>query len=108
MVAAGRSSTAPWYHATNTIYAIGRNYVAHAKELGNAVPTAPFWFLKPKAALIGSGEPHHCFPGIDETHHELELGVVIGKQGSRVHLFIVAGRDHERTYYLPDLGHTWS
>jgi acylpyruvate hydrolase len=73
-----------WWQNTRTIYCIGRNYVAHAHELGNAVPTAPFWFLKPASAIIPSGSEHHCFPGRQETHHELELGVVIGVPASRV------------------------
>lgn len=75
---------AGWYQNTRTIYAIGRNYVAHAHELGNAVPTAPFWFLKPAGAIIPSGCPHQCFPGRSESHHEVELGVIIGVPASRV------------------------
>jgi 2-keto-4-pentenoate hydratase/2-oxohepta-3-ene-1,7-dioic acid hydratase in catechol pathway len=35
--------TYEWFSSTRTIYAIGRNYVAHAKELNNAVPKKPFW-----------------------------------------------------------------
>ena len=39
------------------IVCIGRNYVAHAKELGNEVPPVPMLFFKPPTALIGPGEP---------------------------------------------------
>jgi 2-keto-4-pentenoate hydratase/2-oxohepta-3-ene-1,7-dioic acid hydratase in catechol pathway len=39
------------------IVCVGRNYVAHAKELGNDVPALPLLFFKPPSALIGSGEP---------------------------------------------------
>ncbi|KAF9929435.1 Acylpyruvase fahd1, mitochondrial [Linnemannia zychae] len=62
------------------IIAIGRNYSEHAKELGNAVPTEPFFFLKPTSSYITDGQcievPEGC-----EVHHELELAVVIGKEG---------------------------
>eukprot|EP00929_Paragymnodinium_shiwhaense_P045346 TRINITY_DN23178_c0_g1_i1.p1 TRINITY_DN23178_c0_g1~~TRINITY_DN23178_c0_g1_i1.p1 ORF type:complete len:259 (+),score=36.99 TRINITY_DN23178_c0_g1_i1:76-777(+) len=77
-------SVAPWWSSTRTIYAIGRNYVAHAKELSNPVPTEPFWFIKPASTLISSGMAHRCPPGKGESHHEVELGVVIGAQASRV------------------------
>ena len=38
------------------IIGVGRNYVAHARELGNEVPSEPLIFLKPPSALIGTGE----------------------------------------------------
>ncbi|KAG0240282.1 hypothetical protein B0O80DRAFT_481273 [Mortierella sp. GBAus27b] len=62
------------------IVAIGRNFSEHAKELGNAVPKAPFFFLKPTSSFISNGQnievPRGC-----EVHHEVELAVVIGKDG---------------------------
>ncbi|KAJ2617764.1 hypothetical protein H4S08_000144 [Coemansia sp. RSA 1365] len=65
------------------IVAIGRNYSEHAKELGNAVPTAPFFFLKPVSSYVESpGKieiPQGCI-----VHHEVELGVVIGKSGRNI------------------------
>ncbi|WVQ98178.1 hypothetical protein IAU59_005300 [Kwoniella sp. CBS 9459] len=63
------------------IVAIGRNYADHAKELGNAVPKEPFFFLKPTSSFISPGEgPVEIPKGVD-LHHEVELGVVIGKTG---------------------------
>ncbi|WWD00698.1 hypothetical protein V866_007633 [Kwoniella sp. B9012] len=63
------------------IVAIGRNYADHAKELGNAVPKEPFFFLKPTSSYIPPGEgPVEIPKGVD-MHHEVELGVVIGKNG---------------------------
>ncbi|KAI9146285.1 hypothetical protein BKA69DRAFT_1043935 [Paraphysoderma sedebokerense] len=62
------------------IVAIGRNFSDHAKELGNAVPTTPFFFLKPTTSFVtmpGKVEVPKCC----EVHHEIELGVVIGKGG---------------------------
>jgi len=62
------------------IVAIGRNYVAHAKELNHAVPKEPFFFLKPTSSYLPSGGKLEIPAGI-VTHHEVELGVVIGKDG---------------------------
>ena len=39
------------------IVCVGRNYVAHAREMGNEVPAAPMLFLKPPSAVIGPGDP---------------------------------------------------
>ncbi|RIA91059.1 hypothetical protein C1645_822542 [Glomus cerebriforme] len=62
------------------IVAICRNFSEHAKELGNAVPTSPTFFLKPTTSYLLSGGkleiPKGCI-----VHHEVELGVVIGKDG---------------------------
>ncbi|KDN42735.1 hypothetical protein K437DRAFT_257761 [Tilletiaria anomala UBC 951] len=65
------------------IIAIGRNYADHAKELGNAVPTEPFFFLKPTSSYIDNGGTVEIPRGI-KCHHEVELGVVIGKEGRDV------------------------
>ncbi|KAI0031478.1 hypothetical protein K488DRAFT_79017 [Vararia minispora EC-137] len=62
------------------IVAIGRNYVDHAKELGNAVPKEPFFFLKPTTSYLPSGGFVEAPRGIN-LHHEVELGIVIGKNG---------------------------
>ncbi|KAF8945020.1 hypothetical protein BGZ47_003366 [Haplosporangium gracile] len=67
-------------HSGRKIIAIGRNFSEHAKELGNAVPKSPFFFLKPTSSFISNGQaievPRGC-----EVHHEVELGVLIGKDG---------------------------
>jgi len=62
------------------IVAIGRNYAAHAKELSNAVPEEPFFFLKPTSSYIPSGGKLEIPVGII-AHHEVELGIVIGIDG---------------------------
>ncbi|KAJ1920137.1 hypothetical protein H4219_001510 [Mycoemilia scoparia] len=62
------------------IVAIGRNFSEHAKELGNEVPTAPFFFFKPTSSFVKS--PGNIeIPKGSVVHHEVELGVVIGKTG---------------------------
>ncbi|KAF9998484.1 hypothetical protein BGZ80_004519 [Entomortierella chlamydospora] len=65
------------------IVAIGRNYSEHAKELGNAVPTAPFFFLKPTSSYITNGQSIEVPAGC-EVHHELELAIIIGKDGRNI------------------------
>lgn len=61
------------------IVCIGRNYVEHAKELGNAVPDKePLFFLKPPSSLIGDGEAIVLPPQSSQVEHEGEIGVVIG------------------------------
>ncbi|GAA5877369.1 hypothetical protein JCM3774_003575 [Rhodotorula dairenensis] len=61
--------------------AIGRNYAAHIKELNNATPTEPFFFLKPTSSYALSADGKVEIPGGITCHHEVELGVVIGKGG---------------------------
>jgi 2-keto-4-pentenoate hydratase/2-oxohepta-3-ene-1,7-dioic acid hydratase in catechol pathway len=62
------------------IVCVGRNYAAHAKELGNEVPKEPLLFLKPPSAIIAPGDAI-VRPSISErVEHEAELGVVIGKR----------------------------
>jgi 2-keto-4-pentenoate hydratase/2-oxohepta-3-ene-1,7-dioic acid hydratase in catechol pathway len=65
------------------IVCVGRNYRAHARELGNEVPATPLLFLKPPTAVIGPQEPIRCPEASREVHHEAELGVVIGRPLSR-------------------------
>ena len=66
------------------IVCVGRNYVAHAAEMGNEVPTDPLIFLKPPSALIATGEPIVLPPGVGEVHYEGEIGVLIGERASWV------------------------
>ncbi|KIP08742.1 hypothetical protein PHLGIDRAFT_23360 [Phlebiopsis gigantea 11061_1 CR5-6] len=62
------------------IVAIGRNYADHVKELNNAIPKEPFFFLKPTSSYLPSGGQVLIPRGIT-AHHEVELGLVIGKPG---------------------------
>lgn len=66
------------------IVAIGRNYVAHAKELGNEVPKEPLLFLKPPSALLDPEGIIRLPPESQRVEHEAELAVVIGKRARRV------------------------
>ncbi len=60
------------------IAAIGRNYGAHAKELGHEVPKEPLIFLKPASGLLGHGQAIELPAASKEVHHEAELAVLVG------------------------------
>ncbi len=66
------------------IVCVGRNYVDHAKELGNDVPKEPLIFLKPPTSVIGNGESVVLPPESNQVDHEGEIGVIIGKKLRRV------------------------
>lgn len=66
------------------IVCVGRNYVEHARELGNEMPKQPLLFLKPPSAVIASGEPIILPPESQRVEHEAELAVIIGRRCSRV------------------------
>jgi 2-keto-4-pentenoate hydratase/2-oxohepta-3-ene-1,7-dioic acid hydratase in catechol pathway len=61
------------------VVGIGRNYAAHAAELGNEVPTNPMVFLKPNTSVIGPGEAIVKPAQTNDLHYEGELAVVIGR-----------------------------
>ena len=65
------------------IVCIGRNYAAHAKELGNDVPKEPLLFLKAPSSIVGPGEAVVLPPQSSKVEHEAELGVVIGRRVKR-------------------------
>jgi 2-keto-4-pentenoate hydratase/2-oxohepta-3-ene-1,7-dioic acid hydratase in catechol pathway len=63
--------------SVGTVYAIGRNYAAHARELGNAVPEDPVVFLKARAAVRGLEPAPLAFA--ESFHHEVGLVLRIGR-----------------------------
>ena len=66
------------------IVCVGRNYVEHARELGNPMPTEPLLFLKAPSSIIGHDEAIELPPESSQVEHEGELGVVIGRLASRL------------------------
>jgi 2-keto-4-pentenoate hydratase/2-oxohepta-3-ene-1,7-dioic acid hydratase in catechol pathway len=105
--------------APKSIYCIGRNYIEHAKELNNPVPSSPLIFLKPQSALCFDGSeiiiPEQSF----DVHHEVEIVIVISKKGkhiseNEVHNFIkgigvgidFTARDIQQK--AKESGHPWS
>jgi 2-keto-4-pentenoate hydratase/2-oxohepta-3-ene-1,7-dioic acid hydratase in catechol pathway len=61
------------------VVAIGRNYAAHAAEMGNDLPAEPLMFLKPNTSVVGPGDPIFYPPQTQNLHFEGELAVVIGR-----------------------------
>lgn len=67
------------------IYCIGRNYGAHAREMGHDPDREPpFWFAKPADAIVASGSVIDYPPRTENLHHEIELVVAISKAGTDV------------------------
>lgn len=66
------------FHAVNTIYCIGRSYVEHINELGNAMPEEPLVFLKPNSSITTNNTI--TLPDFsNDVHHETELVLLIGE-----------------------------
>jgi 2-keto-4-pentenoate hydratase/2-oxohepta-3-ene-1,7-dioic acid hydratase in catechol pathway len=61
------------------ILCVGKNYAAHASEMGGEVPAEPLIFSKPSTAVIGPGQPIVLPTLSEEVHHEAELAVVISR-----------------------------
>jgi fumarylpyruvate hydrolase len=79
------------------IFCVGRNYLAHAAEMGHKVEKTgdrPFYFTKSPLALVASGATIPYPPETKNLHHEMELVVVIGARGFRV----LPERAHELVY----------
>jgi 2-keto-4-pentenoate hydratase/2-oxohepta-3-ene-1,7-dioic acid hydratase in catechol pathway len=66
------------------IVCVGRNYVEHAKELGNEVPKVPLIFLKPSSSIIAYSETILLPSQSNQVEHEAELVIVIGKRGKHI------------------------
>jgi len=62
------------------IVCVGRNYLEHAKELGNEVPKEPLIFLKPPSSVIGDGQPIQLPAMSKQVEFEGEIGVIIGER----------------------------
>src|SRR5215475_3203725 len=96
-------SAAPWTHWHDTgrivstaearllapvdprkIVCIGRNYAAHAAELGNEVPKDPMIFLKPSTAIVGPDQAIVLPKYSQRVEHEGELGLVVGRRCSHL------------------------
>lgn len=82
-MAAAASSSRPlarFWEWGKTIVCVGRNYAEHAREMQAALTAEPVLFLKPAAAYVREGSPilrpRYC----RKLHHEVELGVVIGRR----------------------------
>lgn len=66
------------------IICVGRNYVAHAAELGNEVPDSPMLFMKPHTALLIDNRPLYYPDFTNDLHYEAELVLKISKNGRHI------------------------
>lgn len=67
------------------IFCVGRNYAAHAAEMGHEVDReAPFYFTKTPSATLLTGATIPYPPGTSDYHHEMELVVAIGGDAFRI------------------------
>jgi acylpyruvate hydrolase len=66
------------------IICLGRNYVAHAKEMKAEIPAEPVLFLKPATAILSSGGTIIVPPFAHELHHEVELVALISTGGRNI------------------------
>ncbi|WP_278315243.1 fumarylacetoacetate hydrolase family protein [Lolliginicoccus levis] len=64
---------------SSKVVCIGKNYAAHAAEMGGAAPEEPVIFMKPSTAITSPGAPILLPPASAEVHYEGELAVVIGR-----------------------------
>jgi 5-carboxymethyl-2-hydroxymuconate isomerase len=70
--------------AVGKIVCLARNYVAHAHELGNEMPSEPVLFIKPASSIIAAGEQVEIPAYSNNCHYEVELAVLIGKTGKHI------------------------
>ncbi len=63
------------------IFCVGRNYAAHAAELGNEIPDEPVIFMKPKSALLQPNTPFYYPEFTNELNYEGELVLRVSKNG---------------------------
>lgn len=78
------------------IWAIGRNYAEHAKELGNEVPTEPLIFLKAGSTAVMNSDTFSMPPWTMDVHHEVELALRFD-ENLKIHQAAVALDLTERT-----------
>ncbi len=74
----------PQEERPSKILCVGRNYAAHAAELGSDVPKEPLIFLKIPSSVIGDGDPIVIPPWAGRIEHEGEIAVVIGRRARNV------------------------
>ena len=66
------------------IFCVGRNYAAHATELGNEIPEEPVIFMKPKSAMLQPHTPFYYPEFTNELHYECELVLRVSKNGKYI------------------------
>ncbi len=72
------------YFPVRRIFCVGRNYGAHAREMGFSEKEPPFFFTKPADAIVESGATIAYPPLTEDLHHEIELVLAISKDGANI------------------------
>ena len=72
-----------WF-PVHRVYCVGRNYAAHAAEMGDDRKEPPFFFSKPADAVVGNDAAVPVPPRTADFHHEVELIVALGAGGSSI------------------------
>ena len=68
-------------YAPHRIFCIGKNYGEHVKELDGSLPEEPVVFMKPVSSLVAPGQSLKFPPYGSDLHHEVEVVLLIGKEG---------------------------
>jgi fumarylpyruvate hydrolase len=71
-------------YSPQRIFCIGKNYAEHVKELGGNTPGQPVVFMKPVSCLVSPGETIRMPSHGSNLHHEVEVVLLIGKQGKNI------------------------
>lgn len=75
-----------------------RNYSAHAREMGKEIPSSVNFFLKPPSTLLPNGGTIQIPSDVRELHHEVELALIIGKEGRFVSKDVAL--EHVKAYMI--------
>jgi acylpyruvate hydrolase len=91
------------------IWAVGRNYAEHARELGNAVPSVPLIFLKAGSTSSVGAANFLLHADALEVHHEVELGLVFDEQLEITRACVALDlTDRPRQKALKEKGEPWT
>lgn len=71
-------------YAVSRIFCVGRNYAAHAREMGMDARETPFYFCKNPQHLMLSGQAMSYPPGTADLHHEIELVIALGREAHQI------------------------
>lgn len=74
----------PFGFSCQRIFCVGRNYAEHVREMGAPKPAEPVVFMKPATSLVPEGAPLVLPRDQGSVHHEMELVVAMGREGSRI------------------------
>ena len=80
----GNPRLGPCISGVGKFVCIGLNYTDHALESGQPIPTEPVVFMKATSSITGPNDDIRLLPGSTKTDWEVELGIVIGRDGKNI------------------------